>query len=114
MYGDGTILILCVKRQRYRIIDQDRLLFPGGFKEMRAFADFYARSISERLDAGRFVREPWWTEAVAVGDRAFLDDVEQTVTYRQQLERYEVASPGNRKTWAVREPSMSYGADSDS
>ena len=100
------------QRQRYRIVDEERLLFRTGFSSMSAFAEFYRTSMEERLGAGNIVREPCWTEAVAVGSEPFVDAAEQTTAYRRRMERYEITDPMGKTTWAVREASGAYGVDS--
>jgi putative transposase len=101
------------QRKRYRIVDQERLLHLTGFPSMSEFHNFYADSISERLSAGRPVRESCWTEAVAIGNEEFITTAEQSVAYRQRMDRYEVASPAGEKAWAVRETPGRYRANSE-
>lgn len=101
------------QRKRYRIVDQDRLLALTGISSMSGFAGFYAARVAERLAMGRPVREPNWTEAVAVGDKAFVTAAEQSCTYRQHMDRYEVRSPTGEKAWAVRDAAIPYSPDSD-
>jgi hypothetical protein len=101
------------RRKRYRIVDQDRLLALTNFSSMSEFAAYHADRVSERLAVGCFVREPCWTEAVAVGDEAFIVAAEHSTTYRQSLERYEVEDATGAKAWAVREAPSPYGADSE-
>ncbi len=99
------------QRQRYRIVDGKRLLFLTGFTSLPEFAEFYRASISERLAARDMVREPCWTEAVAVGGAEFVDATVRTTSYRRHMERYEVHGPAGGKAWAVREPGVSYSTD---
>ncbi len=101
------------QRQRYRIVDEERLLFLTGFTSMSEFAQFYSASISERLAAGNTVREPCWTEAVAVGSEVFVDAAVRTTAYRRHMECYEVNDLSGDKAWAVYEPGVSYGTDSN-
>jgi hypothetical protein len=100
------------QRERYRIVNQDRLLSLTGFSSMPEFSNFYRASISERLSAGERMREPCWTEAVAVGSEDFVDAAETTTAYRRHMQRYEVTNPAGDKAWAVRDPDVSYRADS--
>jgi len=101
------------RRKRYRIIDQDRLLASTDFSSMSEFTAFYTDRVSERLAAGHFVRETWWTDAVAVGDQEFVAAAERSTAYRQSMDRYEVVYRPGEKAWAVREPPGPYSADSD-
>jgi len=67
---------LCGARRRYRIIRMSRLLavlglaMPGGES---AFRRWYTATMEEMLVGGHAVREPVWSEAVAVGSRAWLE-----------------------------------------
>lgn len=99
------------QRQRYRIVDEERLLFLTGFSSMATFTEYYRGSMEERLAAGNVVREPCWTEAVAVGSENFVDSAVETTTYRQRMNRYEIPGPAGETTWAVREPEAPYSAD---
>lgn len=101
------------QRQRYRIVDEKRLLLLTGFPSLLEFAEFYRTSISERLAAQDTVREPCWTEAVAVGSAEFVDAAVRTTAYRRHMERYEVIGTAGDRAWAVREPGISYGTDSN-
>ena len=103
---------LTEQRSRYQIINQDRLLSLTGFVSMATFADFYRASILERLTSGFLGREPYWTEAVAVGSEDFVKAAEGTTAYRRHMERYELTSPAGDNVWAVHEPAVSYNADS--
>jgi hypothetical protein len=45
------------------------------------------------------VREPEWTESIAVGSRAFVEEIAPTILSRQQLERV----PCGADAWVLRE-----------
>ena len=95
-------------RQRYRIIDQERLLALTGFPSMADFASFHARRIDERLSQDTQVREAYWADAVAIGDQAFVEATEQTVPYRQSLDYQQVTGAEEGGVWVVRESSATY------
>ena len=101
------------QRKRYRIVDQERLLYLTGFPSMSEFVNFYIDSISEHLSAGKLVRESSWTEAVAIGNEEFIAAAEQSVAYRQRMERYEVTSSTGERAWAVRETACRYRGNSE-
>lgn len=58
------------------------------------------------LTAGVSAREPCWTEAVAVGDKAFITEAEKGTAYRQRMERYPVAGSAGEKVWAIRDATI--------
>ncbi len=99
------------KRRRYRIIDLERLCVLAGFASVRAFAEYYADSVTRKLERDRQVREPYWTEAVAVGSRKFVEDVEKSVACRQRMHKYTVGAEAEADTWAVSETSVPYNPD---
>lgn len=101
------------QRLRYRIIDQERLLCLTGFATLRDFAGFHDARIEESLCQGHLRREAVWTEAVAIGDREFVEAAEQSLSHRQFITRYELALPGSERAWAIRERPASYAADSE-
>ena len=49
------------------------------------------------------LREPCWTEALAVGSREFVEEVEPQIATRREMEIVE-SEPG----WILRETSMPY------
>ncbi len=70
-------------------------------------------SIEDRLAARSPVREPCWTEAVAVGSEGFVDAAVRTTSYRRHMQCYAIHSDSIDNAWAVYEPGASYGTDSD-
>ena len=76
---------------------------------MGEFASFYADTIQERLNQGPSVREPCWTEAVAIGDREFVEEAEGMCSYRQSMEKYEIPGPGADGAWVIQESAEPYG-----
>ena len=95
-------------RKRYRIVDQERLLFRTGFAAMNEFSRFYMESMNGALSEGRPEREAWWTEAVAIGSENFVDEAVQTCTYRRSMEKQPIGTPGQASAWLAREPSAAY------
>jgi hypothetical protein len=100
------------KRQRYRIIDQPPLLWLTGFSSMGDFAGAHETRVEERLSLGGLVREPEWSEAIAVGDRDFVEAADHSISHRQAMEYIEVTKSGSEGTWAVRERPIAYNANS--
>ena len=61
-------------RQRYRIINMERLLSCLEMKDEAAFREWHNRSINELLSLKKLPREPFWSSALAVGDRQWLEE----------------------------------------
>ena len=98
------------KRVRYRIIDQDRLLERLDIGGMEAFRRYYTEAIETRLARGVLSREAHWTDALAVGSRAFVEDICAGQERRCSFEMSEVAGPGG-EAWMVKETREAYGPD---
>ena len=78
-------------RQRYRLINEDRLLESMGIGTRQKFRDLYIEAIERRLAEGRLAREPHWTESLAVGSKSFTGDVSAKYTQRRTLDVGEVS-----------------------
>ena len=66
------------RRQRYRIIDQERLLRSLAVGDVDAFRGWYEGTLVELCDQvarGAVSREPHWSEAFAVGSRGWLREL---------------------------------------
>ena len=72
------------------------LFFRGSLVEFRAN---YEAAIQMRIAKGMMAREPQWTESIAVGSRAFVEEIAQTITHRQHLDYW----PTGGGAWALRE-----------
>ena len=61
-------------RQRYRVVDLERLLrclaMPG---QVAAFRQWYEKTLADLCAGAYRVREPIWTESVAVGSRPWVE-----------------------------------------
>jgi putative transposase len=60
------------ERQRYRIIDRDRLNWCLDMPDAAAFTKWYNATLNDLCRQDKFPREPYWSEAFAVGERPWL------------------------------------------
>ncbi|MDT8389226.1 MAG: transposase [Lentisphaeria bacterium] len=74
-------------RERYRIIDFDRLLSCLGIGDETRFSDWYGETLNNLCRLPVPPAEPFWSKAFAVGDRAWLaklagsdNDVDDLIT----------------------------------
>ena len=93
------------KRQRYRLVDTERVLELCGGGKIADFVASYQQSIQAGIERQEFAREPRWTESIAVGGEAFVKAVGAQTTNRSELEVEETAA----ETWTLRETGLSYG-----
>jgi putative transposase len=97
------------QRSRYRILDIDRLLDSLETKNHADFRSMYEEGLDEALQCRELQRVPEWTEALAVGDRRFVEDVAQQLKTRSKFAYGDVK--GDAEGWSVRETSSeSYGS----
>ena len=61
------------KRQRYRIINQDRVRQCLRVDNQNQFKDWYRATLEEKLSQDYRVREPIWSEAIAVGSEKWIN-----------------------------------------
>ena len=86
-------------RRRYTVVDQPASLEWLGGVSLGEFRTNYEAAIQMRIAKGQMAREPRWTESIAVGSRAFVEEIAQTMTHRRQLE-YQPTGEG---AWALRD-----------
>lgn len=85
-------------RRRYRVVEQAECLRVSGAANPGVFRSHYGQLIEDRL-ARDLVREPPWTESIAVGSQAFVEEIASTISSRQRLE----TAPCGAHTWMLRE-----------
>jgi putative transposase len=84
-------------RQRYRVINTARLLHClNAGADMDSFRSWYKTTLDDKVAAGYHVREPYWTEAFAVGNKAWVQDVYRDFGFQRKkiLEAASVALDG--------------------
>ncbi len=86
-------------RQRCRLIDTSSALAHFGQQQLAVFREHYENRINESIARMDVVRQPCWTESVAVGDAWFVKQVESHIAWRRRFETAE-AEPG---MWILRE-----------
>ena len=77
------------------------------FPSVDAFRVEYQERMRERLNGPLPAREAQWTEALAVGKEAFVQQVAMTMRHRLRLEI--VAEPSGGSAFVLRERAPRYG-----
>lgn len=96
------------ERQRYRLLNMDRLALCLGERDLAAFRSRYDAMLTDALRCGNLHRQPAWTEGVAVGSEEFVKQVEETL--REQGRRCEtVVEDAGDGAWMLREMAAPYG-----
>jgi putative transposase len=100
-------------RQRYCAIDQHRLRLCLAVNDSEdAFRQWYSDTVDEKAHTIYRAREAYWTEALAVGNRAWIDKVyaEEGWKRKKIIAVQEAPGPG---TLTIEEPSGTYYVDSN-
>lgn len=72
------------QRRRYGVVDVKACLREFGGASLEEFRANYQAMIDARLAKDEMAREPQWTECIAVGSRAYVEAIGQTIRHRQQ------------------------------
>ncbi len=75
-------------RKRYRIIDMEELLQSLNIDDIDEFQKWYLATLNEKMKAIGS-REPYWSEAVAIGDEEYL----KVAASQAQMKRYVIKEP---------------------
>jgi putative transposase len=96
------------KRTRYTVLDIDRLLQSLDVPSRGALRRVYEPGIESMIERRQLARDAVWTEALAVGDRSF---VERAAGETRGRSRFVYRSlDGQSDGWSVREADAPYGA----
>ena len=79
------------KRERYRIINMQRLLQCLDIGTEKAFRTWYLKALDEKLTCISYNREGYWSEAIAVGDPDWLESAAREAG----IKRYTVQNDRN-------------------
>ncbi len=89
-------------RRRFGVVGCPESLRLLGGVNLEPFRTNYEALIQTRLSKDLMAREPQWTESIAVGSRAFVEAIGQSVTHRQRL----TYSTVGESVWTLREGSV--------
>lgn len=100
------------QRQRYRVLDIDRLLQSLDLPDAASLSRLHEEGIARQIERRALSRQGHWTEALAVGSEDFVARAENEYACRREFTRYNVAEEGDQPAvWAVREAAPSYSTD---
>ena len=96
------------RRQRYRLLDLDRLCWRVGTTSLGDVRENLEATIQDRIARDVLKREPCWTESLAVGSAEFVRRIEPLILSRRETEIVE-EDPG---LWVLKEAEVSYDSES--
>jgi len=99
---------LAGRRQRYRVVNLDRLLWclemPGRLADFRTW---YQATVDDMASSAYRVREPVWSESVAVGSQAWVESMASRILVGRKTDVPLGALPGTGA--GVAEGGVTYG-----
>jgi len=87
------------QRQRYRIIDMEKLLALINHPCVAAFRKWYLDEVARQCKNEQMLREPWWSEAAAVGSQSWTIQVSQLLQGYEQRNEPVAASADTYGLW---------------
>ncbi len=97
-------------RQRYRLLNVERLLQSLDMPDLDSFREAYAEAVNAALRQNELRREPMWTESLAVGSREFVKEAAARFSRRYRFAMEEIHSPQADGVWTLRETTSPYGS----
>ncbi|MDA1276954.1 MAG: transposase [Verrucomicrobia bacterium] len=92
------------QRQRYRLIDLERLCWRLGANSLDEVRQNLATGLSERIARGELQRQAHWAESLAIGSVGFLEKMQPLILWRRET---EIVATTN-ELWALREEATPY------
>jgi len=97
------------ERKRYCLINRDGLRAALNFPSIESFGSEYRAGIVARLAEQDLLREPCWTEVLAVGREGFVNEMAKTILNRRKLAIEQEPISGESEAYILRECSIGYG-----
>ena len=91
--------------RRYRIIDRDSLARLLGISDPNDFQSAHRRWVAASLSKGKFERKSDWTQSIAVGGKAFVEKIKETLGFRAKGR----AITGEKDHYQLRENIAGFG-----
>ena len=95
-------------RRRYRIIDLPVLIEKTGTASLAKLQRQYLAVLDDYIGKGRLIRDPEWTESLAVGDRTFVESLQDRFSRRKIVISELPYHSFKGSSWAIREKRNPY------
>lgn len=79
-------------RRRNGLLDTEKLLWLLRASDMGEFRRNFQASLAEAIINGELKRQAQWIESIAVGDRAWVEEIERRIRGRQEMSVEEVGA----------------------
>ncbi len=92
-------------RQRFRVLDIERLVDLLGLSNRKSMAEIHQQRILESIKNSRLIREGIWTESIAVGSEEFLKEI---ISRTKKRKRFHIATTEDGDWYVKEEQSNKY------
>lgn len=90
---------------RYRVIDNKKVVSYFGFQKQENFISEYRKLVNAAVSSAKYQdRDSRWSEAVAVGNKGFLEEIREKLGIKVKAREIEDESG----KFCLREPGISY------
>lgn len=96
------------QRERYRLLDFDRLLESLGVSSLAEYRLIQEQGIEEAIQRRALKRQAAWTESLAVGNQQFVERVTGVYEARKKFVYTEASIATDLSTWTIHEESLPY------
>ncbi len=86
-------------KNRYRLLDVERLLELLGQPDLAAFRAEHRERINNAITGRKLIRQPCWTESIAVGSQEYVKKVAAALRYERRNPRTEEVEDGGWSVW---------------
>ena len=93
--------------QRKGIIDYQRLVEVCGLRDDASFQELHQHWVETQLSMGANDREPYWSDAAAVGNEDFIETIRNQLGYKAKGRRCHRQGQG----YQLKEPRVEYALD---
>lgn len=98
-------------RQRYSLIDHNRLHFVAGSGDGENFRTSHIAWINQALRSNAYQRESRWTDSIAVGSRGFVTKLKEELGYRARGRKVNESESGLELREHVSGYKVDFGAE---
>jgi putative transposase len=99
-------------RKRYRIVNVERLMESVAVDRIEDLQRLRREGVDRQIEARMLSRQSHWTDSLAVGSKAFVEQAQSAYTGRRwQFSKQSLNGENADAVWVVREASAAYVAD---
>jgi putative transposase len=92
------------QRQRYRLLDLERLCWRLGTQSLEAVRENLAVGLKQAIACNQMLREACWAESLAVGSAGFVERIRPMILSRRETEVVEALE----EVWVLQEQGVPY------